>query len=118
MTDSDFFTPDEPEERERLVRDGIMDKVRRTVGKVPFVPDALAAYYCAQDPKTPARVKLALFAALAYFVVPIDAVPDFIAVLGFTDDATIFYATYRLLSGHITDAHRAKVNEVLEREDA
>lgn len=117
MTDHDFFTPNDPKDQERLVRDGIMDKVRKTMGRVPFVADALAAYFCARDPATPTRVRAVLIAALAYFVVPLDAVPDFIAVLGFTDDATVFYAAYRMLRGHISAEHRAKANAVLDNSD-
>lgn len=113
--DPEAYTSRDPNEREALVRDGLMDKVRRTAGSVPFVPEALSAWYCAQDPATPARVKVALIAALAYFVVPIDAVPDFIAGLGFTDDATVFYAAYRMMRDHISDTHRAKADSVLGR---
>jgi uncharacterized membrane protein YkvA (DUF1232 family) len=113
--DPDDYTPRDPDEREALVRDGLMDKVRRTAGRVPFVPEALAAWFCAQDPATPVRVKAALIAALAYFVVPVDAVPDIIAGLGFTDDATVFYAAYRMMRDHITDAHRDRAERILGR---
>ena len=59
-------------------------------GQIPFAEDLAAAYFCAVDPATPSRVKGILFAALAYFVMPVDFIPDFITGLGFTDDAAVF----------------------------
>ena len=76
-------------------------------------PDEMAAYYCARDPKTPFRVK----AALAYFVMPVDVIPDLIAVLGFTDDATVFWAVYRLFVPHVNDVHWGKVLVYLDVSD-
>lgn len=104
------------QDRERLVRDGFMDKVRRTLGRVPFVEEACAAYYCAVDPVTPTRVRAILIGALAYFIVPTDAVPDFIAGLGFTDDAAVFWAAWQAVSMYVTDAHRAQARALLARE--
>lgn len=106
-----------PEEDEKIVREGFADKVRRTLGKVPFTEEALAAYYCAFDPKTPKRIKLAVIGALAYFVVPIDAVPDIIAVMGFTDDAAVFWAAWRAIKPHVTDLHRNRARLFLRRPD-
>ena len=55
--------------------------------------------------KTAFRVKVAIVAALAYFVMPVDVIPDLIAVLGFTDDATVFWVVYRLFVPHVNDVH-------------
>ena len=90
----------------RVERD-LWRKVKSTLGRVPFLEEAVSAYYCAFDPQTPRPVKAMLFAALAYFVVPSDMIPDVIAGLGFTDDATVLLATLRLVAGHINDRHRA-----------
>lgn len=89
------------------VERGFWQKLRRTLGRVPFLEDAVSAYYCAFDPRTPRPVKAMLLAALAYFVVPSDMIPDFVAGLGFTDDATVLFATLRLVSSHISERHRA-----------
>jgi len=88
-------------------------KLKRHVGRVPFLEDAVSAYFCAFDPQTPRTVKAMLLAALAYFVVPSDMVPDFIAGLGFTDDATVLFATVRLVSGHIGERHREQARRRL-----
>ena len=61
---------------EARVRAGFWDKARRVAGRLPFAEDLLAAYYCAFDRERRLHVKAALFGALAYFVLPSDAIPD------------------------------------------
>ena len=85
---------------------GFWPKFWSSLGQVPFSKDLAAAWYCANDDKTPGRVKGVLFAALAYFVVPIDLLPDFIAGIGFTDDATVLATTMAVVAAHIKPAHR------------
>ena len=87
------MTDNNPQDEE-LVLTSLVDKVRRTLGKVPFAEQALSAYNCTRDPLTPTRVKAILVAALAYFVMPVDLVPDFIVGLGFGDDAAVFWAAW------------------------
>jgi len=106
-----------PEENEQIVEEGFIPKARRTLGKIPFTDEAVAAYYCAVDPGTPTRVRVTLMAALAYFVMPFDVLPDFIALLGYTDDAAVFWAAWRSVSGHVTDTHRARARAFLGKHD-
>ena len=73
-------------ERETKVRAGFWRTLRKAAKVVPFSEELVAGYYCALDPTTPGRVRAILIAALAYFVVPIDIVPDFLAGIGFGDD--------------------------------
>lgn len=101
---------------EDLVEHGLGGKVRRTIGRVPFTRDAVAAFYAARDPATPTGVKAAVMAALAYFIVPVDVVPDFIAALGYTDDATVFYGAWRLLAPYLKPHHETKAREFLLQE--
>ncbi len=100
------------------VERGFWTKVRRTLGRVPFVEEAVAAYFCATDRNTPLQVKAILMGALAYFVVPTDMIPDFIAALGFTDDAAVFYAALRIVAPHIKERHRDRAREALDRIEA
>lgn len=106
------------EENEKIVRDGFADKVRRTIGMVPFTDEAVAAYYSTRDPSTPTRIKLAVMGALAYFVMPIDAVPDIIAMLGYGDDAAVFWAAWRMVKPHITEGHRERARAFLGKKAA
>ena len=99
---------------ENRVARGFWPKVRRVLARLPFVGELLAAYFAATDTATPAYVKAVLMGALAYFVLPLDMVPDFIAGFGFTDDATVLLAALRTVKGHITDAHRQRAQQALE----
>jgi uncharacterized membrane protein YkvA (DUF1232 family) len=103
-------------ERERKVRRDFWAKLKLFAGRVPFVEDIVAAYYCAFDPATPMRVRGMLFAALAYFILPFDLIPDMIAGLGFADDAALLTAVFGLVAAHITDTHRAAAARALDKE--
>lgn len=96
------------------VERGLWPKLKSTLGQLPFLEEAVSAYYCAVDPRTPRPVKAMLLAALAYFVVPGDMIPDFVAGLGFTDDATVLFATLRMVAVHITAEHHAAARQRLE----
>ena len=50
---------------------------RKAARHVPFMEDVVAAYYCALDKETPLRAKGILLAALGYFVLPTDSIPEF-----------------------------------------
>jgi uncharacterized membrane protein YkvA (DUF1232 family) len=103
-------------DRERKVRRDFWAKVRYFAGQVPFVEDLVAAYYCALDPSTPMRVRGMLLAALAYFILPFDLIPDMIPGLGFTDDAAVLAAVFGLVSSHIAPTHRAAAARALDKE--
>ncbi len=102
------------ERNERRVRRGFWKKIVRVAAFLPFLEDLLAAYYCARDRETPTRVRAVLLAALAYFVLPVDAIPDFIAAFGFTDDAAVLMTAIGLVSAHLKPAHREKARDVLD----
>lgn len=102
---------------EKAVREGFWKKLRRFAGKVPFAEEAAAAWFCAMDGKTPLRVRATLLAALAYFIMPVDAIPDMIVGLGFTDDATVLITAIGLVSSHIKPRHREAARRALIRPD-
>ncbi|ACI91451.1 protein of unknown function [Afipia carboxidovorans OM5] len=99
---------------ERL-RESFWIKLKRVAAKVPFAEDLLAAYYCAFDRETPRHVQVALLGAIAYFVLPLDFMPDVLPVLGFTDDAAVLATAIRLVSSHITSDHRQAAHAALHR---
>jgi uncharacterized membrane protein YkvA (DUF1232 family) len=90
-------------------------KLGAGVARIPFAEDLLAAYYCAFDRDTPLHVKGALVAAIAYFVLPTDAMPDFLPVIGFTDDAAVLAAALKLVADHISPLHRAAARDALNK---
>jgi uncharacterized membrane protein YkvA (DUF1232 family) len=89
-------------------------KAQRVAASVPFSEELLVAYYCAFDRATPLPVKASLVGALAYFVLPADAIPDVLPVLGFADDAAVLAATINLVASHIRPEHRDAAKDKLE----
>ncbi len=101
---------------EARVDRGFWKKLRRTLGIIPFAEEVLSAFYCARDPVTPTYVKAVLMAAIGYFIVPTDMIPDFIAAFGFTDDAAVLAAALAAVSRHIKPRHNASARAFLEKE--
>lgn len=102
--------------QERYVRRRFWQKVRRTLGRVPFMRQAIAAYFAAIDPATPRAAKAVLMAALAYFIMPADMIPDVLAGLGFSDDAAVLMMAVQALAPHIRSEHAEQAEAWLQAE--
>lgn len=90
-------------------------KLARVLTRIPFAEDLVAAYVCAMDRRTPTYVRAVLLGAVAYFVLPADAVPDILAGLGFTDDASVIAAAIAAVGRHLTPDHRMRARMHLDR---
>ena len=100
--------------REGRVRRSFFSTLKRAARNLPFVEDVVASYYCALDSRTPTATRGVLLAALAYFVLPFDVVPDFIVGLGFTDDAAILLAAFTAVQRDIRPRHYARARAALD----
>lgn len=98
---------------ENEVRDKFWRTAKKAARHIPFMEDVVAAYYCAMDKNTPLRAKGILLAALGYFVLPFDVIPDFIFGIGFTDDIAVLTAAITAVSAHITPAHRLAAKQAI-----
>ena len=94
---------------------GFWPKIATYAASVPFAEQALSAWYCAFDRQTPSSVRYTLIGALAYFILPTDAVPDVLPILGFADDASLLSAALIAVGSHITEAHREAARQALGR---
>lgn len=84
--------------------DAFWEKLRRfarAAGRT-VVERALRLWYASQDPKTPAWAKRAIYGALAYFVLPLDLVPDLLPGVGYTDDAATLLVTLTVVSAWVS----------------
>lgn len=114
------YTKAEIEAARRAARDesGILDEtfamMRKLARALPFAEDVLAAWHCVRDPATSPHVRFILLAALAYFVLPFDAVPDLLPVLGFSDDAAVIAAAIASVRSAISPEHRRKARAMLD----
>lgn len=106
------YLPKSIERNERLAR-GVIPKLMRVIGRVPFADDLVSAWYAARDPLTPVKAKAVLFAAVAYFVMPVDALPDMVVGLGFTDDATVLATALGVVGMYVKERHRRMARRLL-----
>lgn len=75
------------------LKDKIM-KVAKDAG-AKIIYGALVLYYILKSDNVPMADKARICGALGYFILPIDLIPDFIPVAGYTDDlAAIVWALY------------------------
>lgn len=108
--------PDEQERQKGRVKKRFWPVLKRAMRQVPFSRDLVASYYCALDPRTPAKVRGILLAALAYFVLPLDGIPDFFALVGFSDDIAVLTAAFAAIRGHVREDHYRSADKTLQDE--
>ena len=109
------LVPEVVKVNERRVSRGFWPKMRRVAARIPFAPEALSVWWCARDPETPAAAKGMMLAALAYFVLPTDVIPDILAGIGFTDDAAVFAALLAVVGKNIKPKHRTAARAWIEK---
>jgi uncharacterized membrane protein YkvA (DUF1232 family) len=91
---------------EQKVARGFLPKIRKVAARIPFAADALSVWWCARDPATPAAAKGMMMAALAYFVLPTDVIPDVLPALGMTDDAAVIAAVIAIVGKNLRPRHK------------
>ena len=62
------------------------------------IRSALRLFYALDNPSMPLKTKMVIYGALGYFISPIDVIPDFIPVVGFTDDIGVLAAAVKALA--------------------
>lgn len=96
---------------------GFWEKVKgyaKTAGEA-VLGNALKLYYAAQDSETPMWAKTTIWAALGYFISPIDAIPDVMPVAGYTDDLGVLAAAVTAVATSIKETHTKKAKETLKQ---
>ena len=116
LPDIEVLGPEDAAQKEAQVRARFWPTVKKALRLIPFMDEVVAAYYAMLDPRTPARPRLILIGALAYFVSPFDVVPDFILGLGFMDDASILLAALAAVRSSIREEHREAARRALADE--
>lgn len=76
-----------------------------------LVEQAFVMWNALHDPKTPISAKLTIAGALAYWILPVDMIPDVLPAVGFTDDLSTIAAALASVAVSITPAMRAKAKE-------
>ena len=80
-----------------------LQKFARKAGiKVSYA--ALLLYYVLKSPTTSTKDRAKIIGALGYFILPIDLIPDFIPVAGYTDDlAALVWGIYCVIKSITPD---------------
>ena len=84
-------------------------------GGCELLRKVLTLYVLLKAPTTSVGLKVILIAALGYFIAPLDAIPDLIPFLGYSDDLSLVGLVLSNLSSAITPAIEQEVNELLPR---
>jgi uncharacterized membrane protein YkvA (DUF1232 family) len=93
------------------------DKIKRFAGSAgrSLIEYALVLFHTLKDSETPAWAKGAIISALAYFISPLDLIPDFFPVVGYTDDFAAILAAVSAVTMHVKPVHREKAAQTLEK---
>ncbi len=73
----------------------------------------LLLFYTLQKSTTPAWVKTVIIGALGYFIFPIDLIPDFIPIAGYTDDYGVLIAALGVTAFYIDAESKEKARKKL-----
>ena len=80
---------------------------------IKVVYTSLLLWFAYQREETPKWAKRIILGVIAYFLSPIDMIPDLIPFLGFTDDLGILGMGLVAIAGYINDDVRLKAREKL-----
>ncbi|MBP9727346.1 MAG: DUF1232 domain-containing protein [Gammaproteobacteria bacterium] len=75
--------------------------VAKSLGR-EIIEKILWLYYAAQRPDVPIWAKTTIYSALAYFVLPLDLIPDFLPG-GYVDDMSVLAAAVTSVASYIND---------------
>ncbi len=87
------------EESARAVDRDFQRKVAEAGAKLWFLPYLIALYRFMRDERVSWLKKGIAVSALAYFILPVDSVPDIAPIVGYLDDLGVVTAAVRYL-GH------------------
>ena len=93
--------------------EGFFDKITKYAQKIggTLVLEALELFYVAKKDEVPVKVKATIMGALGYLILPLDLIPDFTPVVGYTDDLTAIAASYAIAKMYVDDDVEAKARE-------
>ena len=96
--------------------EGLIAKIVTGAGTITreLVLDAMTLFYATVDQKTSVYSKSVAIAALAYFIMPLDAIPDFLPIVGYSDDAAMLVGAVVTLKSEISEEHKRRALERLD----
>jgi uncharacterized membrane protein YkvA (DUF1232 family) len=92
------------------------DKVKSQAAKAgrELIEKGLVLYYTWEDSDTPTWAKATIVGALGYFISPIDAVPDVLPVVGYSDDLAVLVGALAAVASSIKKSHQLAAKEKVD----
>ena len=105
----------EDEYSKNYSEDGLWNKIKKAVKSagVNLIYESLQLFYVTENPNCPMKVKAGIFAALGYFISPIDAIPDPTPFVGYSDDAGAIALAMAMAQMYIDETVKQKARDKL-----
>lgn len=99
--------------QEKYSDDSFWKKLKNNAAKISNVAieKALTLYFAMKDEETPLWAKTVIAGALGYFIFPLDAVPDILPALGYSDDTVTLIVALVTVGMNIKDKHVKQAQE-------
>ncbi len=99
--------------QEKYSDDSFWKKLKNNAAKISNVAieKALTLYFAMKDEETPLWAKTVIAGALGYFIFPLDAVPDILPALGYSDDTVTLIVALFTVGMNIKDKHVKQAQE-------
>lgn len=94
---------EEYKEKEKFVDENLWGKLEKSGKRISFAKDILALYRYMKDPLVKWYRKAIVVAALVYFIVPIDTIPDLTPLFGYMDDLGVITALLKYLGSELLE---------------
>jgi len=93
------------------------DKLKRyaKIAGMKVVYPALLLQYLLKSDQVPVKAKLILSAALGYFILPIDFIPDFAPLVGFADDLGVLLMILKQMATYVTPEIKDQAREHIRK---
>lgn len=92
---------EEYSQKEHYVRENFDEKVKSLRGGIRLAKHVLALFRYMTDEAIPWYKKSVVVAALVYFMMPVDAIPDMLPLIGYLDDFGVIAAVLAFLGREI-----------------
>ncbi len=112
-----YMTDSSQQSQAEFSEQQFIDKLKRFAVQAgrQVVEKALTLYYAAQRPETPLWAKTIIYSALVYWILPTDAIPDFMPLVGYSDDLSTILSALTAVAISITPDVKETAHQQVEQ---